>query len=348
MPDTDLSTVAETRTLKYGVIGFGYWGPNVARPIHQSTRSRLVAIAERDPNRRALASRDYPFARMVVDAQELIADPDIDVIAVATPISTHYALAMAALRAGKHVFIEKPMATSSHECEEMLAEAKRRNRIIFVDHTFVYTGAIRKIRDLISSGEIGRIMYYDSVRVNLGLIQRDSNVIWDLIVHDLAILDYIMPEKPHAVMALGAKPIKGQPESIAYTTLFYPDEVIAHVHASWLAPVKVRQTLIGGDRRMIVYNDLEPSEKIKVYDRGVDTGYKSEAYGFRIGYRSGDMVAPQVDLTEALRTAIDHANASIMSGEQPITDGSAGRRIVSILEAADESMRAQARIVPLS
>lgn len=347
MPDSDHFAATAVRTLRYGVIGFGYWGPNIARPIHQSMQSRLVAIAEQDPARRALAQRDYPFTRMVVDAGELIADPEIDVVVVATPISTHYALAMAALQAGKHVFIEKPMATAAHECAALIAEAKRRDRIIFVDHTFVYTGAIRKIRDLIGAGELGRIMYYDSVRVNLGLIQRDSNVIWDLIVHDLAILDYIMPEKPHAVMALGAKPIKGQPESIAYTTLFYPDDVIAHVHASWLAPVKVRQTLIGGDRRMIVYNDLEPSEKIKIYDRGVDTGYKSEAYGIRIGYRSGDMVAPQVDLTEALRTAIDHANACILEGTQPTTDGAAGSRVVSILEAADESMRSQARIIPL-
>lgn len=347
MPDQDLPSVIGTRTLRYGVIGFGYWGPNIARPVHQSRQSKLVAIAEQDADRRALAQRDYPFVRIVTDASAVIDDPDIDVVAIATPISTHHALAMRALRAGKHVFIEKPMATSTRECEEMLDEAKRRNRVIFVDHTFVYTGAIRKIRELITSGELGRIMYYDSVRVNLGLIQRDSNVIWDLVVHDLAILDYIMPERPRAVMALGAKPIKDQQESIAYATLFYPDGVIAHIHASWLSPVKVRQTLIGGDRRMIVYNDLEPSEKIKIYDRGVDTGYKSEAYGIRIGYRSGDMVAPQVDLTEALRTGIDHANASILEGKPPITDGMAGRRIVAILEAADESMRAQARIIPL-
>jgi predicted dehydrogenase len=347
MPDADRPHISRTRTLRYGVIGFGYWGPNIARPINQSERSRLAAIAEQDPKRRALAERDYPFARIAVDAQELIDDPELDVIAIATPISTHYPLAMAALRAGKHLFIEKPMATSSRECEELLAEAGRRKRIIFVDHTFVYTGAIRKIRQLIRAGELGRIMYYDSVRINLGLIQRDSNVIWDLIVHDLAILDYIMPDKPRAVMALGARPIAGQPESIAYMTLFYPDEVIAHVHASWLAPVKVRQTLIGGDRRMIVYNDLEPSEKIKIYDRGVDTGYGPEAYGMRIGYRSGDMVAPQVDLTEALRTAIEDANASIIEGRPPTTDGAVGHRIVSILEAADASMRAQARIIPL-
>jgi predicted dehydrogenase len=335
--------------LNYGVIGYGYWGPNLVRVLNGAEDSHVSIVCDRDPKRLAALQKIYPAIRTSSDPTELIADPAIDVVVIATPVSTHFPLGLAALQAGKHIFVEKPLASSTQESACLLEEAEKRHRIIFVDHTFVYTGAVRKIRDLIDAAKLGDILYYDSVRVNLGLFQSDVNVIWDLVVHDLAILERLLPDRPTAVSAIAARPIANQPEGIAYVSLYYPGDVIAHIHASWLAPVKVRQTLIGGTKRMIVYNDLDPSEKIKLYDKGVEVVTDTaEAHRMKVGYRSGDMLAPDIDGTEALVYAARHANDCFASGSQPITNGAVGHRIVTILEAADASMRDRGQPIPLA
>ena len=274
---------------------------------------------------------------------------EVDAVVVSTPVSTHFDLAMQALTAGKHVLIEKPMTTSSRQAHLLIDEAARRNRVVMVDHTFVYTGAVRKIKTLIDSGELGDIYYYDSVRVNLGLFQHDVNVLWDLAVHDLAIMDYVLGSRVLAVSAVAVSHIKEQPANLAYLTVFMPDNLIAHFHVNWLAPVKVRQTLIGGNRKMIVYNDIEPSEKVKIYDKGIIVNHTQESiYQLLVGYRSGDVLTPQLDNTEALRTEALHFISCVERGEQPITDGGAGLRVVRILEAAEESCVKQGQPVEVN
>jgi predicted dehydrogenase len=334
--------------LNYGVIGYGYWGPNLVRTFARASESKVVAIADMDGGKRAQAAAAFPGTEVTDDPRSVIARPDIDVVAIATPVSTHYSLAKAALQAGKHIFVEKPFTARAQEAEELLEAAERRNLQIFIDHTFIYTGAVRKIKQVIERGDLGNVLYYDSVRINLGLFQHDVNVLWDLAVHDIAILDYILPDRPTAVSAVAVDPVGTQPASIGYLTLYYPSSAIAHIHASWLAPVKLRQTLIGGDKRMIVYNDLEPSEKVRIYDKGVEFAKSAEEeYRLRVGYRSGDMLAPQLDATEALAVAARHANECILEGKSPITSGHVGYRVVKVLEAADRSARSQGRIVSL-
>jgi predicted dehydrogenase len=302
------------------------------------------------PERLAAVRARYPAIRAFADANELIADRRVDAVVIVTPVSTHFALAMQALRAGKHVMVEKPLASTAEEATRLVEEADSRGRVLHVDHTFVYTGAVRKIKELVASNGLGDIYYYDSVRVNLGLFQHDVNVIWDLAVHDLAIMDHVLPWQPRAVSATGMSHIDGEPENIAFLTLFFDNRLIAHLHVNWLAPVKVRRTLIGGSRKMIVYDDLEPSEKVKVYDKGVTVngngnGNGNPRYRMLIDYRSGDMYAPQLDITEALNTEAKHFIKSIELNESTVTDGLAGLRVVRILEAATQSIAARGRIV---
>ena len=255
---------------------------------------------------------------------------------------------MQALKAGKHVLVEKPLAANSVDALQLIEEAARRRLVLMVDHTFVYTGAVRTIRDMVSSGALGDIFYYDSVRVNLGLFQHDVNVIWDLAVHDLAILDFVLTSKPSAVSATGISHIHGQPENVAYITLFFPCNQIAHLHVNWLAPVKVRRTLIGGSEKMIVYDDLEPSEKVKVYDKGVTLSASGEqVYELLVSYRSGDMWAPKLDNSEGLRREALHFIDCIEHGTQPETDGLAGMRVVRLLEAADRSLAERGKLIEL-
>lgn len=331
-----------------GVIGYGYWGPNLVRNFVENSSAKVVAVADFREERLRSASLRYPGIKVTPVAQELIGDPHIDAVAIATPVSSHYELAMAALRAGKHVLVEKPLTASSDQACRLIDEALRRHLVLMVDHTFVYTGAVRKIRELVTLGELGDIYYYDSIRVNLGLFQHDVNVIWDLAVHDLAIMDYVLLTQPKAVSATGMSHIPGSPENIAYMTLFFEGNLIGHIHVNWLAPVKLRNTLIGGSRKMILYNDLEPSEKIKVYDKGVMVSTNSESlYQILIGYRTGDMWAPRLDHTEALRTEVQHFVDCIRETKRPVTDGESGLRVVRILEAATESMKAAGRLVTL-
>jgi predicted dehydrogenase len=331
-----------------GVIGCGYWGPNLVRNFQEAPGCRVVGVSDlRDERLSPLRAR-YPTIKTTTAYRDLLADPTVDAVAIATPVSTHFDLATEALRAGKHVLVEKPLTTTVELGERLLEEAARCNRILMVDHTFVYTGAVRKIKELVSTGALGQLYYYDSVRVNLGLFQRDVNVLWDLAVHDLSIMDYVLGTRPHAVAASGIAHVPGQPKDVAYLTCFFGGSFIAHFHVNWLAPVKIRRTLIGGDAQMIVYDDLEPSEKIKIYNKGITLNNGSEGrYQLLVGYRSGDMHAPQLDSTEALRVEAAHFIECIEHGRQPITDGAVGLRVVRILEAANLSLTQCGRPVEL-
>jgi len=333
-----------------GVIGYGYWGPNLVRNFAEAAGVRMVAVADPRTDRLAQLRLRYPAAKSTPDYRDLLADPEVEAVAIATPVSTHFDLAMETLRAGKHVLVEKPLAETSERALRLIEEADRRNLVLMVDHTFVYTGAVRKIKELIAAHSLGDIYYYDSVRVNLGLFQHDVNVIWDLAVHDLSIMDYVLPAQPCAVSATGMNHLSGEPEDIAYLTVFFDSPLIAHIHVNWLAPVKVRRTLIGGSRKMIVYDDLDPSEKIKVYDKGitVDNGNRDDCvYQMLIGYRTGDVWSPHLDVAEALQTEVSHFLRCVEGLEQPIVDGDAGLRVVRTLEAATRSMAEQGRPVRL-
>jgi predicted dehydrogenase len=334
--------------IRVGVIGYGYWGPNLVRNFSESQKTRLVAVSDLRLDRLALAQRRCRGIHITQDHRELLGDPTIQAVAIATPVSSHFDLALQALRAGKHVLVEKPMAASSEEALRLIEEAEQRNLTLMVDHTFVYTGAVRKIWELTSGGKLGEIYYYDSTRVNLGLFQHDVDVIWDLAVHDLSIMDYVLSMPPRAVAATGMNHVAGGTENIAYITVFFEDHLIAHINVNWLSPVKMRRSLIGGSKQMIVYDDMEPSEKVKVYNKGITVNGNPEAvYKMLISYRSGDMWAPQVDLTEGLQTEVQHFAECIERGQRPITDGYAGLRVVRILEAATSSMRTRGRLVEL-
>ena len=334
--------------IRIGVIGYGYWGPNLVRNFSELSDARVTLVADRRSERLAHAARRYPGLRTTEDAAALIHDPEIDAVVVATPVEFHFELAMAALKAGKHVLVEKPVSSSSDQASMLVDEAARRRRVLMVDHTFVYTGAVQKMRELTEAGELGDIYYYDSVRINLGLFQHDVNVLWDLAVHDLSIMDYVLPRQPVAVSATGLAHVPGRPENIAYMTMFFEGSLIAHVHVNWLAPVKIRRTLLGGSRRMVVFDDLETSEKIKVYDRGISVDPSPEnVYQMLIGYRTGDMWAPKLQLAEALHAEAAHFIDCVSSGRRPYTDGEAGLRIVRLLEAASASMAAHGRLVPI-
>jgi predicted dehydrogenase len=332
-----------------GVIGYGYWGPNLVRNFVEIGSSQVVGVSDLRPERLAVVQARYPAIKTTTDPRELMTNPTIDAIVIATPVSTHFDLAWQALQANKHVLVEKPLAATSEQVLRLIEEAERRHRVLMVDHTFVYTGAVRKIRELVTSHSLGDIYYYDSVRVNLGLFQHDVNVIWDLAVHDLSIMDYVLASQPCAVSATGISHIPGQPENIAYLTLFFENNLIAHIHVNWLAPVKMRRTLIGGSQKMIVYDQLEPSEKVKVYDKGITVNNNPESvYRMLIDYRAGDMWAPYVERTEALQTEARHFINCIVQDVPPLTDGKAGLRVVRLLEAATHSMAQQGKPVELN
>jgi predicted dehydrogenase len=332
-----------------GVIGFGYWGPNLVRNFALSTGSQVVAVSDLDEQRLAQAQRLYPGVQTTTDYHQLISDKSVDAVVIATPVATHFDLASQALQAGKHVLITKPLASNSQQAEQLIEQSTRLNRVLMIDHTFIYTGAVSKIRELVQDGKLGDIYYYDSVRINLGLFQHDVNVIWDLAVHDLSIMDYILSSKPHSVSATGMSHVNDQPENVAFLTLFFENSLIAHIHVNWLAPVKLRRTLISGSKNMVVYDDLELSEKVKVYDKGVDLAAdRKSIYEMLVGYRSGDMTAPQLDRTEALRTEVSHFIHCIETGETPLSHAESGLRIVRILEAATRSMQNQGALENLA
>ena len=340
-----------------GIIGYGYWGPNLVRNFYETPGCRVVAVSDLNSDRLSRARARYPTIDTVADYRDLIQDPRIHLVVIATPVSVHYELALQALRMGKHVLIEKPMTGDVEQAQRLVDEAARRRLMLAVDHTFVYTGAVRKMREVVESGDLGDIYYYDSVRVNLGLFQHDVNVVWDLAVHDLSIMDHLLPQRPVAVSATGLGHVPGEPETIGYVTFHFDSTVMAHLHVNWLAPVKVRRTLIGGSRKMIVYDDLEPSEKVKVYDKGITINSahaeghgpgNGARYAMMVGYRSGDVWAPQLDGAEALAVETRHLIDCINNNKTPIANGEAGLRVVRLLEAATTSMRNGGRMVELS
>ena len=324
--------------LNAAVIGFGYWGPNLARNLVANKKFKLKYICDQSSTARDRAKIQYPNIHVISNYLNILEDREIDAVFIATPPSSHFTITKNALKSGKHVLVEKPLARSSIECMNLIEEADKNSCVLMVDHTFAYTGAVKKMREL-SSSSIGELLYYDSVRINLGLFQKDVNVLWDLAVHDLAILDNICNFKPIAVSATGHAHVKGYPCNTAYMTLFYNEPFIAHIHCSWMAPVKIRKTLVGGSRKMLVYDDLEPTEKVKVYDKGITINPKSEEkYDLRVDYRSADIFIPKLDSKEALGLMLDEFYQSIYSGSPPLTDAQSGLQIVSILEGADLSL----------
>jgi predicted dehydrogenase len=301
--------------------------------------AQVIAVCDLDSEKLSLAKRRHPGIVATTDFRELLADNRIDAIVVATPVNSHYMLALAALNAGKHVFVEKPIAQTSDQVRCLIDEANRRNLVLMVDHTFLYTPAVQKIRQLIGDGSLGSIYYYNGTRASLGLFQSDVSVIWDLAVHDVAIIQYILDEEPVAVSATGASHVVGTPQNMAHIALFFESSCIAHISVNWLSPVKVRQTFIGGSRKMIVYDDVEATDKIKVYDKGITISSTAEkAHELRIGYRAGDMWVPHLPAKEALQTEVEHFLECVCNGASPISSGLTGLRVIEILEAASRSI----------
>jgi predicted dehydrogenase len=334
-----------------GVIGCGYWGPNLIRNFVENERASLRWICDVDAHRLREFGRRYPSARTTTDHRQMLADPELDAVVIATPVATHYPFGKDALQAGKHVLVEKPFTRSMGEAEELIRLAEAQGRTLMIDHTFVYTGAVRKIKEIVESGEIGELLYFDSVRINLGLFQRDINVVWDLAPHDLSIMDYLVGREPVALTATGSSHIEQGIENIAYVMLRFADQFIAHFHFNWLAPVKIRRALIAGSRKMIVYDDIEPTEKIRVYDKGVTTtrierdADKEAAYRTLVSYRTGDVWVPKLDSTEALAHVCAEFLDAIQHKRRPLTDGAAGLRVVRLLEAAQQSINQGGKLI---
>ena len=323
--------------ITFGVIGYGYWGPNVVRNLMSLEETRVLVIADGCATARARAQKACPGVRITSEAADVISSPDIDAVAIITPVWTHYELAKAALENGKHVFVEKPFTSTVGQAEDLINLAARKNLKVMVDHTFLFTAAVKKIKQFLQDGTLGKLYYYDSTRVNLGLFQHDINVIWDLAPHDLSIMDYLIEEEPEEIVATGQTHLNGV-EDIAFLTLYFPNDVIAHINVNWLSPVKIRTTLIGGAKKMLVWNDLEADEKIRIYDKGVQVTGREGVYNLLVNYRSGDMWAPHLEQGEALRLEMSYFVECIENDQIPLNDAAAGLRIVRMLEAASRSL----------
>jgi predicted dehydrogenase len=332
--------------MNFGVIGYGYWGPNIVRNLTGVDGSEVKAIAEINPAAQARARKAYPGVNVTPSAMDVISSPQIDAVAIVSPVWTHYELSKAALENGKHVFVEKPFTSTGAQGEELINLAQQKNLKIMVDHTFLFTGAVKRIAQLIGEGALGKLYYYDSTRVNLGLFQHDINVLWDLAPHDLSIMDHLIKATPEGIVATGQGHLNGH-EDVAYMTLYFPENVIAHINVNWLSPVKVRTTLIGGEKRMIVWNDLEADEKVKVYDKGVKITSREGVYQMLVSYRSGDMWSPQLEQVEALRQELTYFVDCVNTGQEPFNNGCAGLRVVRMLEAASESLARKGAFVRL-
>lgn len=332
--------------IRVGVIGYGYWGPNIVRNFHGQEHTRVGMLCDKSAPALARAKRNYPAIEVTTDPCEVLKSPKVDAVAVITPVWTHYELAKAALENGKHVFVEKPFTSNSDQAKELIDLAASKNLQIMVDHTFLFTGAVRKIRELTDSGALGDLYYYDSLRVNLGLFQHDVSVIWDLAPHDLSIMDHLIKGEPEAIVATGERHLNGV-EDVAFMTVYFPNRVIAHINVNWLSPVKIRTTLIGGTKKMLVWNDLVADEKIRVYDKGVQISSGDKVRELLVSYRSGDMWAPQVEQLEALRVELEYFADCLLNNKPPINDGLAGLRVVRMLEAADCSIKKRGELVRL-
>ncbi len=332
--------------IRLGVIGYGYWGPNIVRNLRALDGCEVATVCDQSPASLQRVRRAYPDQAVTADGREVLTSADIDAVAIVTPVGTHFELAKAALQNGKHVFVEKPFASTSEQAEQLIELAEKNKLTIMVDHTFLFTGAVRKIRELIDEGMLGQLYYYDSMRVNLGLFQHDVSVIWDLAPHDLSIMDFLIQQKPDAVSAAGAAHLNGHAD-VAFITVYFPGHTIAHININWLSPVKVRTTLLGGEKKMVVWNDLEADEKIKIYDKGAKIDSRPGLYDLLVSYRAGDMWAPRVEQTEALKVELQYFLDCISRRETPINDGVTGLRVVRLLEAAEESVRNRGMAVAL-
>lgn len=332
--------------VRVGVIGYGYWGPNIVRNLRGLDSAKVEMVCDKNSAALARARKHYPEVRTVSDPAEILASPEIDAVAIITPVWTHYELAKRALESGKHIFVEKPFTSTSAQAEELIELAARKKLTIMVDHTFLFTGAVRKIRELTESGVLGDLYYYDSLRINLGLFQHDVSVIWDLAPHDLSIMDHLIKSEPEAIVATGEKHLNGV-EDVAFMTIYFPRNVIAHINVNWLSPVKIRTTLIGGQKKMLVWNDLVADEKIRVYDRGVQIASGEGIRDLLVSYRSGDMWAPKVEQLEALHVELNYFADCVINGTAPFNDGHAGLRVVRMLEAAEASIQKKGELVRL-
>lgn len=332
--------------LRFGVIGYGYWGPNIVRNLRSIEGCSVVGICDQSPAARKRIQSANPGIPVHSDFNELVKSPDVDAVAVITPVWTHYELSKAALENGKHVFVEKPFTSNAAQAEELINLAEQKNLQIMVDHTFLFTGAVRRIHKLLADGTLGNLYYYDSTRVNLGLFQHDCNVIWDLAPHDLSIMNHLLHKDAEAISATGQAHVN-EHEDIAFITAYFPDKMIAHVNVNWISPVKVRTTLIGGEKKMLVWNDLEADEKLKIYDKGVDVKSQEGVYNLLVSYRSGDMWAPQVEQVEALKLELGYFVECIKKNEKPFNDGCSGWKVVRMLEAATKSLAKRGELVYL-
>src|SRR5438128_996632 len=332
--------------IRMGVVGYGYWGPNIVRNLRSLEGCEVAAVCDQSPAAVKRIKQAHPDLTVTTQSSELLTSAEIDAIAVVTPVRTHFELAKAALQNGKHVFVEKPFTSTTQQAEELIELAERKNLKIMVDHTFLFTGAVRKIRELIDEGVLGDLYYYDSTRVNLGLFQHDVSVVWDLAPHDLSIMSFLIPQEPEAVVATGQAHLNGLVD-VAFLTVYFPGKTIAHINVNWLSPVKVRTTLLGGEKKMLVWNDLEADEKLKIYDKGVQMGSGQGLHELMVSYRSGDMWAPRVEQTEALSVELGHFMDCVVKGHTPVNDGIAGLRVVKLLEAADRSLKERGRAIQI-
>jgi predicted dehydrogenase len=339
-------------TLRVAVVGCGYWGPNLIRNFSATPGMEVAYACDLDPQRLAEMSRQFKVTRTTSSVGEILEDPEVDAVALATPLPSHVTLGEAVLKAGKHLWVEKPLTATVKEAEHLAALARERDLRLFVDHTFLYTPAVRKLRELFTSGEMGELLYFDSVRINLGLFHETDNVLWDLAPHDLSIAQYVMGRLPREVSAFGARHIQGAPEDLAHVSLRYEGNLVAHFHFSWLAPVKVRRMMIGASRRMVIYDDMEQLEKVKVFDRGVDLREADADPEKRrralVSYRTGDIASPRLDTTEALSLAVRDFQGAIREGRDPLSGPQVAIDVVRVLEAAQHSMDRDGAWVRLS
>jgi predicted dehydrogenase len=331
--------------IRMGVIGYGYWGPRIVRNFHAAEGCEVAVVCDKSPDALRRVQHSFPGVRVTSDISDVLLSTDIDAVAVVTPVWSHFELAKAALENGKHVFVEKPFTSTVAQAQQLIEIAERKNLQIMVDHTFLFTGAVKKIRQLLQDGTLGNLYYYDSIRVNLGLFQHDVNVIWDLAPHDLSIVDHLFHVKPECVTATGQRHLNGF-EDLAYMTIYFAG-MIAHINVNWLSPVKVRTTLIGGEKKMLVWNDLDADEKVKVYDKGVAISNGQSVHDLLVSYRSGDMWCPKIEQSEALAEETKYFVDCISNNRRPFNDGTAGLRVVTLLEAADKSLKEHGKPVQL-
>ncbi len=334
------------KSINIGVVGYGYWGPNIVRNFSIIEKAGVHTVCDYNQSALAKIKRNYPHVAVTPDYKDVISSKEIDAVAIITPVSSHYELAKKALLNGKHIFVEKPFTATAAQAEKLIELAEKKKLKIMVDHTFIFTGSVRKMKQLIDDNILGDLYYYDSMRVNLGLFQGDVNVIWDLAPHDFAIMDYLIKEKPVALAACGKAHVDAF-EDTAYITVYFENNMIAHFNTNWLSPVKVRKTLVGGANKMLVWDDLEVDEKIKVYDKGIDVRTKEGMYKMLVSYRSGDMWVPRIDNVEALKVETEYFTDCILNDKIPINDGHAGLRVVKMLEASNGSLKKHGRMVRL-